>query len=55
MQGVNQLAIILNSDHDAPEVLSVTIWALGQIGKHSAEHSRAIAITNVLSNILAVS
>ena len=27
-------------------------WALGQIGRHTPEHAKAVAVTNVLQSLL---
>lgn len=34
--------------------LSACVWALGHIGKHSPEHSKALADTNAYPKILEV-
>lgn len=54
MQGVHQLVLVLQVEQEN-HILAITIWALGQIGKHSPEHAKAIADTNVFTCILAVS
>ena len=46
-KGVNQLAIIL-SDEQEDHIKAATVWALGQIGRHTPEHAKAIAVSNVL-------
>ncbi|XP_044000963.1 sperm-associated antigen 6-like [Aphidius gifuensis] len=50
-KGVAQLSTLLNDDND-DHVLSITVWTLGQIGKHSHEHAKAIAIENIFPKIL---
>jgi len=35
-------------------ILAVTVWAVGQIGKHSPEHAKAVAVANVLPKLLEV-
>lgn len=52
-KGVTRLSTVLDDDND-DHVVSMTIWALGQIGKHSHEHAKAIAIENVFPKILHV-
>ena len=34
---------------------ATAIWALGQIGKHTPEHAKALALTNVFPKIIQVS
>lgn len=46
-KGVSQLAIIL-SDEQEDHIKAATVWALGQIGRHTPEHAKAIAVSNVL-------
>lgn len=50
---MNQLAQILKVEQDN-HILAVTIWALGQIGKHSPEHSKSVADLDVFAYILSV-
>lgn len=52
-KGVTQLSTLLNDDND-DHALSITVWTLGQIGKHSYEHAKAIAIENIFPKILYV-
>lgn len=51
VQGVVQLSIILCEEKE-DHILAATAWALGQIGRHSAEHSKLIATANVLPQLL---
>ena len=51
IQGVVQLSIILCEEKE-DHILAATAWALGQIGRHSAEHAKSIATTNVLPQLL---
>lgn len=44
--------ILENSNDDT--LLSVTAWAVGQIGKHSAEHSQAVAAANIFPRLIAL-
>ncbi|KAJ8949174.1 hypothetical protein NQ318_021665 [Aromia moschata] len=45
------LAQILDESKDEV-VLTVTAWCLGQIGKHSPEHSQAVAAANIFPRLL---
>ncbi|XP_011301604.1 sperm-associated antigen 6-like [Fopius arisanus] len=49
--GISQLSLILNEEND-PSIISIAIWALGQIGKHSQEHAEAVAATNIFPKLL---
>lgn len=53
MQGIVQLAIVLQEETE-DHILAVTVWAIGQIGKHTAEHAKAVAVANILSRLLKV-
>jgi len=50
-KGVSQLAITL-SDEQEDHIKAATVWALGQIGRHTPEHAKAIAVSNVLPRLL---
>ncbi|KYM79307.1 Sperm-associated antigen 6 [Atta colombica] len=50
-QGIVQLAVILQEETD-DHILAVTVWAIGQIGKYTTEHAKAVAIANLLSKLL---
>ncbi|XP_044763953.1 sperm-associated antigen 6-like [Coccinella septempunctata] len=50
-QGVNELTKILYECQD-DATLAVTVWALGQVGKHSPEHAQEVANGNTLVKIL---
>lgn len=52
-QGIVQLAIVLQEETE-DHILAVTVWAVGQIGKHTPEHAKAIAVANILSKLLEV-
>ncbi|XP_022904975.1 sperm-associated antigen 6-like [Onthophagus taurus] len=52
-QGVIQLKTILDESED-DATLCVTAWALGQIGKHSPEHSKAVAAAGVFPKLLSL-
>ena len=51
LQGVVQLAIAL-SEETEEHIQAATAWALGQIGRHTPEHAKAIAQANVLPRLL---
>ncbi len=51
MQGVVQLAIAL-SEETEEHIQAATAWALGQIGRHTPEHAKALAQANVLPRLL---
>ncbi|KAJ8679410.1 hypothetical protein QAD02_015197 [Eretmocerus hayati] len=53
MKGVIQLSIVLEMEEES-HILAIIVWALGQIGKHSPEHAKAIASANIFSFILAL-
>lgn len=36
-------------------MLAIIAWAIGQIGKHTPEHAKAVAVANILPKLLAVS
>lgn len=48
-----QLAVVLQEETE-DHILAVTVWAIGQIGKHTPEHAKAVAVANVLSKLLEV-
>ena len=41
------MAIILSEEQE-DHIKAATVWALGQIGGHTPEHAKAIAVSNVL-------
>ncbi|XP_032673004.1 sperm-associated antigen 6-like isoform X2 [Odontomachus brunneus] len=50
-KGIVHLAAVLQEcteDH----ILTVTVWTIGQIGKHTPEHAKTVAVTNILSQLL---
>ncbi|CAB4043383.1 RNA-directed DNA polymerase from mobile element jockey-like, partial [Paramuricea clavata] len=49
--GVVQLAIALSEEKE-DHILAATAWALGQIGRHTPEHAKAVAVANVLPRLL---
>ncbi|XP_011706534.1 PREDICTED: sperm-associated antigen 6-like [Wasmannia auropunctata] len=50
-KGIVQLAVVLQEETE-DHILAVTVWAIGQIGKHTPEHAKMVAVTNLLSKIL---
>lgn len=50
-KGVPQLAICL-AEEPEDHVKAAAAWALGQIGRHTPEHARAVAAANVLPKLL---
>lgn len=52
-KGASQLASVLEQETD-DDILAITAWALGQMGKHSPDHAKAIATTNIFPRILQV-
>ena len=50
-QGVTQLAITL-TDEKEDHIKAATAWSLGQIGRHTPEHAKAVAVANVLPRLL---
>lgn len=43
-------SVLNNKQNDA--LLGVTVWTIGQIGKHSSDHTNAIASANLLPKLL---
>ncbi|MGH0190522.1 UNVERIFIED_CONTAM: hypothetical protein FKN15_047532 [Acipenser sinensis] len=52
-KGVPQLAICL-SEEPEDHIKAATAWSLGQIGRHTPEHARAVAVANVLPRMLSL-
>ncbi|XP_046617133.1 sperm-associated antigen 6-like isoform X3 [Neodiprion virginianus] len=52
-KGVVQLAIVLQEETE-DHILSITVWALGQIGKHTPEHAKALAVADVFRKLLEI-
>ena len=50
-QGVVQLAIALTEEQE-DYIQAAAAWALGQIGRHTPEHAKAVAVANVLPKLL---
>ena len=50
-QGVTQLAITL-AEEPEDHIQAAAAWALGQIGRHTPEHAKAVAVANVLPRLL---
>lgn len=53
LQGIVHLSTILYEEND-DHTLAVTVWAIGQIGKHTSEHAKAVAVANILPKLLQV-
>ena len=51
LQGVNQLALIL-SDEPEDHIKAAVAWSLGQVGRHTPEHAKAVAVANVFPRLL---
>lgn len=52
-QGVPQLSICL-SEEPEDHIKAAAAWALGQLGRHTPEHARAVAVTNTLPVLLSL-
>ena len=52
-QGVVQLSIAFGEETD-DHVQAAIAWSLGQIGRHTPEHAKAVAVANVLPRLLYV-
>lgn len=53
LQGVPQLSVCL-SEEPEDHIKAAAAWALGQIGRHTPEHARAVAVTNTLPVLLSL-
>ncbi|XP_058810073.1 sperm-associated antigen 6-like [Phymastichus coffea] len=53
MKGLHSLAKVFRTHSDF-HTFAISIWAAGQIGKHSFEHANAIAETDILTIVLAM-
>lgn len=45
------MAICLEEEHE-DHIRAATAWAFGQIGRHTPEHARSVAVANVLPKLL---
>ncbi|KAH0627511.1 hypothetical protein JD844_003297 [Phrynosoma platyrhinos] len=52
-KGVPQLAVCL-SEEPEDHIKAAAAWSLGQIGRHTPEHARAVAVANVLPVLLSL-
>ncbi|XP_043470040.1 sperm-associated antigen 6-like isoform X2 [Leptopilina heterotoma] len=52
-QGIIQLASVLRENAD-DQVTAVTIWTIGQIGKHSSYHSQVVAEALIFQKLLSI-
>ncbi|XP_075907254.1 sperm-associated antigen 6 isoform X2 [Nelusetta ayraudi] len=50
-EGVNQLALVL-SEESEDHIKAATVWSIGQIGRHTPEHAKAVALANLLPKLL---
>ena len=50
-QGVVQLALTLAEERE-DHLKAAAAWSLGQIGRHTPEHAKAVALANVLPKLL---
>jgi hypothetical protein len=50
-KGVIQLALTLAEERE-DHLKAAAAWALGQIGRHTPEHAKAVALANVLPKLL---
>ncbi|XP_076756988.1 sperm-associated antigen 6 isoform X2 [Xylocopa sonorina] len=48
---IARLSTILYEEDD-DHTLAVIVWTIGQIGKHTSEHAKAVAIANILPKLL---
>lgn len=53
LQGIPSLCACLTEEHE-DHIKAAAAWALGQIGRHTPEHARAVAESNVLPTLLAM-
>ena len=51
LQGVPQLAVCLCEESEQ-HIKAATVWSIGQIGRHTPEHARAVAAANLLPKLL---
>lgn len=51
LQGIPPLCVCLIEEHE-DHIKAAAAWALGQIGRHTAEHARHVAVANVLPTLL---
>ncbi|XP_072781560.1 sperm-associated antigen 6 isoform X6 [Taeniopygia guttata] len=50
-KGIPPLCVCLIEEHE-DHIKAAAAWALGQIGRHTAEHARHVAVANVLPTLL---
>lgn len=51
LQGIPPLCLCLVEEHE-DHIKAAAAWALGQIGRHTTEHARHVAVANVLPTLL---
>lgn len=52
-KGAPQMSVCL-SEEPEDHIKAATAWALAQIGRHTPEHARAVAVTNILPVLLSL-
>merc|ERR1712141_138423 len=52
-KGVVALTVVL-SEETEDHIVAAAAWALGQIGRHTPEHAKAVAVANVLPRLLSI-
>ncbi len=52
LQGVVQLTLAIAEEEKEDHIQAAAAWALGQIGRHTPEHAKAVAVANVLPKLL---
>ncbi|XP_033336112.1 sperm-associated antigen 6 [Megalopta genalis] len=50
-KGITQLSTVLHEEKDE-HLLAITTWAVGQIGKHTPEHAKVVAASNILPKLI---
>ncbi|XP_012251743.2 sperm-associated antigen 6-like [Athalia rosae] len=50
-KGVVELALVLQQESE-DHLVTIIVWTLGQIGKHTPEHAKALAVANIFPNLL---
>lgn len=51
LQGISPLSACLIEEQE-DHIKAAAAWALGQIGRHTVEHARHVAVANVLPTLL---
>lgn len=45
------MALVL-SEESEDHIKAATVWSIGQIGRHTPEHAKAVALANLLPKLL---